>query len=442
MITHITNENIKDIKNEELRKDAERYLENCNNFINFIESGGVSIDDTDYTIQEQELLSKLSSLGAEVRHDNKSVVYNHDSPSCRHCRTGQGSETYILTLACNRDCFFCANKNQEDYENGTATIYNIYDKYKNDLNRYGHMRSAAITGGEPLLYPEKCAEFIRKVKKTDKNVETRIYTNGDLITEDILKLLKDAGLDEIRFGLKTDENGDIPEKLINNLSLANKYIKRTMVEMPVVPGQLEKMKELMLKLDEIGIYGINILEFLYPFVHSDEYAKLGYKIPRYPYRVLFSYDYAGGVPVAGSSVECLKLTLFCVEKKLKMGVHYCSLENKLTSQIYQANHKVKLSGVEYFSEKDFFIKTVKGYGKDSEEIKNILDKSGVSHYAYDKTRQIIEFSPKDVHFLKDNNMELGLTYMAVDYDENYGRNVLRELKIDKISPDSFDIAEI
>lgn len=442
MIERITNENINNIKNELLKSDAEIYLNNYNGFLKFIEESGILVDETDYSKREMELLDKLSKGGAVVRHDGKSVVINYNSPSCDHCRTSEGSETYILTLACNRDCFFCANKNQEDYVNGTGKVYDINRMYKNDLNRFKKMRSTAVTGGEPLLYPEKCAEFIRNVKATDMTVETRIYTNGDLVTEEILQMLKSAGLDEIRFGLKPDDEGNVSDEVLNNLALANKYIKRTMVEMPLTPNKLDKMKDLMVKLDSMGIYGINVLEFLYPFVHGDEYKKKGYKVTNRPYRVLYPYDYSGGVPVAGSNIECLELMLFCLEKGMKMGIHYCSLENKLTGQIYQANHNVKLSGVEYFSDKDFFIKTVKGYGDDVEKIKAVLDNKSAVHYNNDKTRGIIEFSPKDVEYLKDYDMELGLTYMAVDYDEGYGRNVLRELCIDKIEPKTFDISEI
>jgi len=37
-----------------------------------------------------------------------------------------------------------------------------------------------------------------------------------------------------------------------------------MVEMPVIPGSLEEMKDLLKKLDSLGIFGINLLEFCFP----------------------------------------------------------------------------------------------------------------------------------------------------------------------------------
>lgn len=436
MVTRITKETVGSIKNEGLKQDALRYVNMYDEFIKAVEESGVKVHASEDRAQKAALLEKLEKAGASVRNNGKSVVLNAISPSCEDCRTGFGSSTYILTLACNRDCFFCTNKNQMNYEGGQSRVNDVISDFKNDLKRYKEMKSAALTGGEPLLYPDKCAEFIKKVKKTSKNVQTRIYTNGDLATPEILMQLKDAGLDEIRFGLKPDESGTVDGKILDIMREAVRHIPRVMVEMPVFPGTLEKMKELMLTLDEMGIFGVNILEFLYPWVHPEEYSKQGHEVAHRPYEILFNYTYAGGLPISGSETECLELLLFCAEKKVKMGVHYCSLENKLTSQIYHHNFNLRLTGTEVFSEKDFFIKTAKGYGQDIDWIREKLDEAGCDHYIFNNSSRFIEFSPKLVPLLKERDMELALTYQAVDFDEE-GNKVLREVQIDMINPRTF-----
>lgn len=441
MVTKITRETINSLKNEGLKNDAFRYVKMYADFTSAVEESGVTVHPTDDRTNRQELIEKLEGLGATVRNNGKSIVLNAISPSCEDCRTGFGSATYILTLACNRDCFFCTNKNQMDYEGSQHKINDVVAEFKRDLKRYKEMTSAALTGGEPLLHPDKCAEFLKKVKKTSKNTQTRIYTNGDLATPEILMQLRDAGLDEIRFGLKPDENGDVSQKILDTIKESIKYIPRTMVEMPVFPGTLEKMKELMVTLDEMGVFGINVLEFLYPWVHPEEYAKKGHEVAHRPYNILFNYTYAGGLPVSGSETECLELLLFCAEKKLKMGVHYCSLENKLTAQVYHHNFNLRLAGTEVFSEKDFFIKTAKGYGDDIYWIKEKLDEAGCDHYVFNNSSKFIEFSPKNVPLLKERDMELGLTYLALDFDEE-GNKVLREVQIDMINPQTFSLEDI
>lgn len=441
MIFKITKENIESLKNDGLKKDAAPYVTQYENFNNFIKSKGIKISEQEYSEQENILINKLKEKGAHICHNGKSIYYNSISPSCIDCHTGYGSATYIITLKCNRDCFFCTNKNQDDYAEGIHKVYDILTQFKNHLKQYKKMKSVAITGGEPLLYAEKCAEFISEVKKTDESIQTRIYTNGDLVTEEIMQNLQKAGLDEIRFGLKPDSNGKVSDNIIENLKTAKKYIKRTMVEMPFPKGMVNEMKSLMEVLDNIGIYSINILEFLYPFVHSDEYFKKGFEVKKHPYSVLYPYTYAGGVPVAGSSVECLEVMLYAVEKNMKMGLHYCSLENKLTAQVYHANCNAGKSSMEYLSNSDFFIKVAKGYNQDVDIIKNILDNNGIEYILYNDA-SIIEFSPEYVYLLKDYNMELGLAYLAVDYDDTLGQKVMREYQIDKIEPSSFNLADI
>lgn len=441
MIFKITQENIADIHNQGLKKDAEKYVYQYENFNNYIKSKGIKISDKEYISDENILIEKLKEKGAYICHNGKSIYYNNISPSCIDCHTGYGSATYIITLKCNRDCFFCTNKNQDDYAEGVNKVYDILSQFQNHLKQYKKMKSVAVTGGEPLLYAKECASFINEVKKADESIQTRIYTNGDLVTEEIMKSLKEAGLDEIRFGLKPDSKGKISDNILENLKTAKKYIKRTMVEMPFPKGMVNEMKSLMEVLDNIGIYSINILEFLYPFVHSDEYFKKGFEVKNHPYSVLYPYTYAGGVPVAGSSVECLEVMLYAVEKNMKMGLHYCSLENKLTAQVYHANCNAGKSSVEYLSNSDFFIKVAKGYNQDVDIIKNILDSNGIDYILYNNA-SIIEFSPEYVYLLKDYNMELGLSYLAVDYDKTLGQKVMREYQIDKIEPSSFNLAEI
>lgn len=441
MVTQITSENIGKIKNQLLKADVERYVKIYEGFLQAVEDSGVKISKADFGAKREELIKKITEKGGVVRNNGKSVVLNEISPSCTHCQKGLGSATYILTLACNRDCFFCTNKNQADYEEGVNKIYDVVKDFNRDRGYYKEMKSAALTGGEPLLHPDKCVEFVKKVKKSSKNTQTRIYTNGDLATTEILKQLKDAGLDEIRFGLKPDDSGDVDTKILETIGEATSYIQRVMVEMPVVPGSLEKMKELLVKLDELNIFGINILEFLYPWVNGGEYSGHKYEIAPRPYNVLFGYSYAGGVPVAGSENECLELLLFSAEKKLKMGVHYCSLENKLTAQLYHQNSALTLRGCEFFSPNDFFIKTVKGYSDDIDKIKDVLEKKGCAHYIYNKSAGFIEFSPVFIEHMKDMDMELGLSYQASDYDEE-GRRVLRELQIDLVKPASFQLDKI
>jgi pyruvate formate-lyase activating enzyme-like uncharacterized protein len=278
------------------------------------------------------------------------------------------------------------------------------------------------------------------VKKRDKKVRTRIYTNGDLASEALLKQLADSGLDEIRFGLKPDESGIVEEAVLKNLENAVKYIPYTMVEMPPLLGKLTEMEQLFDRLEAIGVKSVNILEFLFPWVHRDEYLAKGYKINRRPYRVLYDYGYAGGIPVAGSALECLKLVKYAAVKGFKMGVHYCSLENKLTAQIWHQNTMFTKKPLEYFSKNDFFVKSAKAYGDDAARVAQILEDAKRIHYIYNKSDKIIEFPITDVPLLKGENMQLGISYMVFEYTVEGA--LLREVAVYMADTENFNMEEI
>ena len=117
---------------------------------------------------------------------------------------------------------------------------------------------------------------------------------------------------------------------------------------------------------------MNLLEFGFPLCNAEAFAQRGLKLRQNPYPILYNYWYAGGLPIAGSEAECLELMRFAFERGLRLGVHYCSLDNKNTGQIYQQNKGFLLDkafaaahGWLHFDEGDYFLKCVKAVGDDA-----------------------------------------------------------------------------
>ena len=122
-----------------------------------------------------------------------------------------------------------------------------------------------------------------------------------------------------------------------------------------------------------------------------------------PYPILYNYWYAGGLPIAGSEAECLELMRFAAERGLRLGVHYCSLDNKNSGQIYQQNKGFLLDkafaaahGWLHFDEEDYFLKCVKAVGDDA---------SPILGWALEKARVAANGAPST-------------TVRFVDYDES------------------------
>ena len=110
--------------------------------------------------------------------DNELIVKDHlctTSPNIEE--KGKPSlRLYVkLTDSCNADCLFCANKGSEDFGNidlGKLEFVIRYLKSKNLLH------SIAITGGEPMINPDKLNNLINLIYSIDENLEVQVSTNG------------------------------------------------------------------------------------------------------------------------------------------------------------------------------------------------------------------------------------------------------------------------
>lgn len=146
--------------------------------------------------------------------------------------------------------------------------------------------------------------FLNRARELFPEAHKRMYTSGDLLTEDMARALRDAGLQEIRFSVKDFDPEPMQERVLDAMRLAKRYIPDVMVEMPIIPGTEARMKELLASFEEIGIRGINMLEFCFPFHSWDEFARRRLVVRNPPFDVMYDYGYSGGLPIAGQRAAC------------------------------------------------------------------------------------------------------------------------------------------
>lgn len=439
MILDVNEGTLGSIQNPVLRSYAGQYVRIYRDFMVQIRQMGLEIEDRDDSDQIRERLAGLRKRGAGIRNDAKSVVVNHISPGCQACQTSVGSNTYFVSLKCHRDCFFCFNPNQEGYEYHLSHRRDLgkeLDALRSSGQRVLHL---ALTGGEPLLHKEETISFFQHARRNFPNAYTRLYTCGDHLDRKTLQSFKESGLNEIRFSIRLHDTQRAIQHSYEQIALAREYIPNVMVEMPVLPGALQEMKDLLVKLDELGVFGINLLELCFPFHNAEAFRERGYRIKARPFRVLYDYWYAGGLPVAGSEGTCLDLIEFALEAGLRLGVHYCSLENKHTGQVYQQNMKRIQSGLLYFSQRDYFLKSAKIFGEHIPEAQRIFEKNGYHGYRLDEQRDMIEFHVGQIKMLNKLDIEVGISMNVLE--ERQGETVLRELKVDVTTPRTFRLSK-
>lgn len=100
----------------------------------------------------------------------------------------------ILTDRCNLTCEYCCMK-----DNDTYWSFVNQSAFGIAIKRYDEI---AVTGGEPLLEPEKLVQFICLLKYFNKDAKIYLYTNGHLLQSEIAATLKIAGLTGINWSPK------------------------------------------------------------------------------------------------------------------------------------------------------------------------------------------------------------------------------------------------
>ncbi|MFZ5857934.1 MAG: radical SAM protein [Chloroflexota bacterium] len=440
MILDINQTTLDSIKNPTLREYAGIYVRIERDFIQQIKESGVEFAVEDTNAWFAERLSGLRKKSAIIRNGDKSIYTKRISPSCEACQIGVTSSTFFVSLKCHRDCFYCFNPNQENYEYFREHTRDTIAELDALHETNPAIKHLALTGGEPLLFKDKTYRFFEHARQQFPGAHKRLYTCGDHIDVETLEHLQAAGLDEIRFSIRMHDLAKGQTRTYETIALAMKYVPNVMVEMPVLPDTLDEMKDVLLRLDALGIFGINLLEFCFPLNNVHIYREKGYKIKARPFRVLYNYWYAGGLPVAGSEEICLDLVEFALENDLKMGVHYCSLENKHTGQVYQQNNNRKNMPMLHFSQKDYFLKSAKVFGEEMKFVRSEFEKNGIDDYRVDEERDFMEFHIDKIKLLKKLDVEVGISINVLE--EREGELFLRELKLDVTTPQTFRAADL
>jgi uncharacterized protein len=213
------------------------------------------------------LMSEIRSLKTL---ENRTIFVGNENKfpnGCRSCLLGTGLSAIRKTNKCNIECKFCYNYGHlEDIPPVGEGMWEIGGTkfYEKDidllLSIYQKPTGISYVYLEPFMEIEKYYSVIKKF--SDAGIHQHLYTNGTLATEETLKALGEAGLNEIRFNLGASKCSD---KVIENIGIAKKYIKNVGIETPMTPEFFEtffKKKQAILekKLDFINCAELHLNE--------------------------------------------------------------------------------------------------------------------------------------------------------------------------------------
>ena len=181
---------------------------------------------------------------------------------CRSCLTGTGLSAIRKTNKCNIECRFCYNYGELDcippIGEGMWEIGGT--KFREEdidllLTMGNKPTGISYVYLEPFMEIEKYYGIIAKFRKA--GIHQHMYTNGLLATEESLRALGEAGLDELRFNLGATDCDDL---VIENIRLAKKYIPAVGIETPMTPDFFESFMAKKEKILATGLDFINCAE--------------------------------------------------------------------------------------------------------------------------------------------------------------------------------------
>lgn len=242
---------------------------------------------------------------------------------CKQCVHGKKLVLFVTGL-CAQKCWYCPISEQKFghdvvFANEWQLTHPDNPKELLEEAKLTGATGAGITGGDPLVRTDRCAKYIRLLKKSfGKSFHVHLYTPLKLVTKERLKTLYDAGLDEIRFHPDLDDT-----TLWLRLNLARSFGWTVGLEIPAIPGYEQRTKDLItFARDKVSFINLNELE------RSDTKAT-HYALDKkgFVQKDAVSYGIRG-------SKECgMKLLTFA--KSLGLSAHFCTAKLKDGVQMRQ-----------------------------------------------------------------------------------------------------------
>lgn len=268
--------------------------------------------------------------------------------SCVMCQ--QGSKMVLLvTGICGHECYYCPLSSKKK---GHDVTYADEKLVKSDADIIFEARSigargTGITGGDPLLVMDWTLHYIRLLKKTfGKGHNIHLYTATPDMNK--IKLLAEAGLDEIRFHPPPGvwyslENTKYPDAL----KQARISGMKAGIEIPAIPGLEKSIICMAREAKKAGAQFINLNELEFSEPNWGALLSRGFKI-----KDDVSSAAKGSQEAAGKITAALKG---------EMIVHYCSSSFKDATQLRNRllrRAKNVATGLEIITEDGTFLKGV------------------------------------------------------------------------------------
>ena len=290
--------------------------------------------------RNERLMAQIPGLKT-LKHRTYYVGPDEKFPAgCRSCLLGTGLTAIRKTNKCNMHCKFCYDygdlENCEPVGEGMWVIGGT-KFYEKDLpllfDIYPKPTGVAYVYLEPFMEIEKYYSIIRTFHEA--GIYQHLYTNGTLATEDNLKALGEAGLDELRFNLGASGGADA---VIKHIAMAKKYIRRVGIETPMTP---EFRDVFLQKKEQILATGLD-------FMNCAELHLNANNIENYWGEEMYIVRQGYLSPI-GSREITFQLMKLAAQEKWDIAVHDCSDHTKFARDLNMGAKEGKWFGASSYA---------------------------------------------------------------------------------------------
>ena len=205
-----------------------------------------------------------------------SACNGHVAKGCEHCIDGS-KMVLLVTGQCKWNCYYCPVSLEKK---GLDVIFANEAKVSTDEEIIAEAESmdatgTGITGGDPLLSIDRTLHYIRLLKERfGKDHHIHLYTAT--FDPEKVRLLEDAGLDEIRFhpmvSMWTCMGDTCLKEIVSSTSMD------VGIEVPAIPGKEKELSELVRYADSVGVGFINLNELEFSESNWDMMSQNGFEV--------------------------------------------------------------------------------------------------------------------------------------------------------------------
>lgn len=260
------------------------------------------------------------------RYEYGSASNGKIAKGCEHCVNGSKMVLFV-TGRCSTGCFYCPVSAEKK---GKDVVYANEGRVSDDAGIIAEAESmeatgTGITGGDPLGVMDRTLDAIKLLKRHfGKGHHIHLYTS--MIDPDKVKMLEEAGLDEIRFHPSPSVWDKMESTKLKEIVAHTKM--DVGIEVPAIPGMGKELGALIAYAVSAGVGFINLNELEFSESNWNMMDEHGFEI----------VDELSSA-ILGSE----ELALSLMKANRKAPIHFCSsvfkdgvqLRNRL---IRRANH--------------------------------------------------------------------------------------------------------